>query len=89
MRDRGSLTGRAYWLSGSSGTGKSTIARLIALEVADEFMIEEVDASALTVASLREESWVWIPSSGKQGQAQVEPDPGEPRRLSGHLQRGL
>src|SRR2546422_173030 len=39
-----------------------------------------------TVASLREESWVWIPSSGKQGQAQVEPDLGEPRRLSGHLQ---
>ncbi len=49
-----SLTGRAYWISGQSGTGKTTIARLIAAEVADSFGIEEVDASALTVAQLRE-----------------------------------
>jgi DNA polymerase III gamma/tau subunit len=32
---RGGLAGRAYWLSGQSGTGKTTIARLIAQEVAD------------------------------------------------------
>src|SRR6516165_1696906 len=48
------LAGRAYWLSGASGTGKTTIARLIAADVASEFDIEEVDASALTVAQLRE-----------------------------------
>ena len=47
---RGSLTGRAYWLSGQSGTGKTTIARLIAAEVADEFFITELDAGPLTVA---------------------------------------
>ena len=29
LRKRG-LAGRAYWLSGASGTGKSTIARLLA-----------------------------------------------------------
>ncbi len=46
---RGGLAGRAYFLTGQSGTGKSTIARLIAQEVADPFLIEEVDAAALTV----------------------------------------
>ena len=38
------LAGRAYWLSGQSGTGKTTIARLIAAEVASEWDTEEVDA---------------------------------------------
>ncbi len=48
------LAGRAYWLSGQSGTGKTSIARLIAAEVADELCIQEVDAAALTVSQLRE-----------------------------------
>jgi DNA polymerase III gamma/tau subunit len=50
---RGGLAGRAFWLSGQSGTGKTTIARLIAAEVADPFLIEELDAAALTVAQLQ------------------------------------
>jgi replication factor C subunit 2/4 len=50
LAQRGSLSGRAYWLSGQSGTGKTTIARLIAQDVADPFLIQEVDASALTIA---------------------------------------
>ena len=48
-----SLAGRAYWISGQSGTGKTTIARLIAAEVADEFCTEEIDATDLTPAALR------------------------------------
>jgi DNA polymerase-3 subunit gamma/tau len=48
------LAGRAYWLSGQSGTGKTTIARLIAADVADPFFITELDAAALTVADLVE-----------------------------------
>src|SRR5262245_36793626 len=48
------LGGRAFWLSGQSGTGKTTIARLIAAEVADELCIHEVDAAALTVGQLRD-----------------------------------
>jgi DNA polymerase-3 subunit gamma/tau len=50
---RGTLAGRAYWLSGQSGTGKTTIARLIAREVADPFLITELDAAALTVSELQ------------------------------------
>ena len=54
LAKRGGLAGRAYWLSGTqSGTGKTTIARLIAAEVADPFLIEELDAAALTVAQLQ------------------------------------
>lgn len=48
------LAGRAYWLSGQSGTGKTTIARLIAAEVADPFFVAELDAAALAVADLVE-----------------------------------
>lgn len=53
LRARG-LTGRAYWVSGSSGTGKNTIARLIAAEVASEWSIEEIDATDLSAARVRE-----------------------------------
>lgn len=47
VRRRG-LAGRAWWLSGESGTGKTTIARLIAAEVADPLNIEEYDAGRLS-----------------------------------------
>lgn len=49
---RGTLAGNAYWISGQSGTGKSTIARLIAAEVADDWGIEELDAGRVTPAML-------------------------------------
>ena len=50
----GWLTRRAFWLSGPSGTGKTTIARLIAAEVADEFCTLEMDAGSLTLSRLQE-----------------------------------
>lgn len=46
--------GRAWWITGGSGTGKTTLARIIAAEVADSFCTEEVDATDLTPARLRE-----------------------------------
>ena len=53
LAKRGALTGRAYFLSGQSGTGKTTIARLLASEVVSDWDVEEVDAQGLTVAALR------------------------------------
>lgn len=53
LRRRG-LAGRAYFISGQSGTGKTTIGRLIAAEVADEWSTEEIDATTLTPAKLSE-----------------------------------
>jgi replication-associated recombination protein RarA len=53
VRKRG-LGGRAFWLSGGSGSGKSSIGRLIAAEIADPMNIEELDASEATPAALRE-----------------------------------
>ena len=45
--------GRAFWISGPSGTGKSTLARIIAKEGAAEYCIEEFDsADAVTSESL-------------------------------------
>lgn len=46
--------GQAVWITGASGTGKTTMARLLALEVADQFNIVELDATDLTPARLRE-----------------------------------
>lgn len=54
LAQRSGLAGRAFFLSGQSGTGKTTIARLIAAEVASEWDVEELDAGALSVAALRE-----------------------------------
>ena len=51
---RSGLAGRAYWLAGGSGTGKTTIARLIAAQVAEEMNVEEIDASEATPARLKD-----------------------------------
>jgi DNA polymerase III gamma/tau subunit len=52
VRKRG-LGGRAFWISGLSGTGKTTIARLIAREVASTWHITEIDATELSADRLR------------------------------------
>ncbi len=45
--------GRAFWISGQSGTGKTTLAYLIAEEIADGWSIHELDAGEMTVSRLK------------------------------------
>jgi replication-associated recombination protein RarA len=54
LRERGGLAGRAYWLAGPSGAGKTTIARLIAADIADPINVEEIDATGLSAAAIQE-----------------------------------
>ena len=46
LRPRG-LGGRAWWIAGPSGAGKTTCARILAREVAAEHAITEMDAQVV------------------------------------------
>lgn len=51
-RQREGLAGQVYWISGQSGTGKSTIAKLIAAEVAAPFATWEYVGRKMTATDL-------------------------------------
>lgn len=54
IRDKSGFGGRAYWLSAGSGQGKTTIARLIAHDLAESWHVEEVDAQDCTLDFVRQ-----------------------------------
>ncbi len=48
MAERGTFGGRAFWISGPSGTGKTTLAYLMAGQICDEDNFIEIDAGGMT-----------------------------------------
>jgi replication-associated recombination protein RarA len=72
LRRRG-LAGHCYWISGKSGTGKTTIARLIASEIAEPEFIREMTADEITLENVKEMrnsmqimgGWNWNQKTGR------------------------
>lgn len=54
QKEPGGLAGRKFFISGKSGCGKTSIARLIALDVADPMNVVEIDADDLNMDAVRE-----------------------------------
>ena len=70
LLERG-IGGRALWISGASGTGKTTLARIVAGSIADDLYVQEFDcADQLSVGELDkiEESMSYF-AFGKGGKA--------------------
>jgi len=68
------LGGQAFWISGKSGQGKSTIAGCIARELADDWGIIRFDAGWLTQADLqriKSEMHTYSFGNGKYGRAYI------------------
>jgi len=73
MIERGALAGNAFLISGASGTGKTTLAHIIAREVADAMNVFEMDAIDCTPARIGaiEESWAYMAMGAKPGHAWI------------------
>ena len=65
--------GRCFWISGASGTGKTTLARIIADYIADEFYVQEYDsADSLSVSEIdKMERDMHYFAPGKGGRAYI------------------
>lgn len=69
---RRGAAGRAYWISGPTGTGKTTLARIIAGMVANPYFVVELDASEVTAGWLRGfEQTSHLYGGGKGGRAWI------------------
>jgi len=68
-----SVGGRCFWISGASGTGKTTLARIIADHIADEWFITEFDsADGLSVSAIDQiEKDMHYFATGKGGRAYI------------------
>lgn len=68
--DRNGVGGKAFYLTGKSGTGKSTLARIIAGSIADD--VQTLDAGSMTVATVKEiERSMHVYGYGKGGRAWI------------------
>lgn len=73
MIARGALAGNAYLITGGSGTGKTTLARIIAAQVAEPFNVQEFDAIDATPARIAtmENEWSYPGMGAKPGRAWI------------------
>lgn len=69
--DRG-IGGRALWLAGASGTGKTTLARIVAGTIADDWFTTEIDAGECSLGFVRDQ-WASfrLYGGGKGGRALI------------------
>lgn len=69
---RNGLGSRAILLSGATGTGKTTLARILAGQIAESMAVEELDATDLTPSRIRE---IWatfqVYGPGRGGRALI------------------
>lgn len=67
------FAGRSYWISGKSGTGKTTIAKILAAQIADDFSIVEIDGTKLTASALDdlEREMHFLAIGNKSGRAYI------------------
>ncbi len=65
--------GRAFWISGKSGTGKTTLGRIIAHVVADDFFIQEHDTADDVTGAVADEIayYMTFGAGGKGGRAYI------------------
>ena len=65
------LGGRALWISGASGTGKTTLARIVADSIADDFYVTEYDSadqlSVSAIDKLEKDMHYFAPGKGGRG----------------------
>jgi DNA polymerase III gamma/tau subunit len=73
LKTSSGIGGRALFFSGKSGQGKSTMARLAALEIATDFYIETYNADDVSVDTIRhiEQSMHIYGAGGKSGRAYI------------------
>ncbi len=68
----GSVGGQAFYITGKSGTGKTTLARCIARMIADDWFITEIDAGKVNQAFLDDiERQKTLYATGKGGRAWI------------------
>jgi len=67
------IGGRAFWICGHSGTGKTTIGRLLAAEIADDWFVEEYDSGEAFTLEVFEniERNMHLYGGGKGGRAYI------------------
>jgi replication-associated recombination protein RarA len=85
---RRGVGGRAFWISGKSGTGKTTLGRIIAHLIAEDFFVQEYDSADVVTSEVLSdiEYSMTFGAGGKGGRAYII---NEAHALRGNIVRRL